>query len=103
MAKPNFIDVNPLAIEALEKVRAAGLKANAGFLKLTAVVSEMGWPGDSRRHQTAVAKALKAIGFQKVRIPRGKGKHEYRYLHKDSVREARAMATGAELMESAGG
>jgi hypothetical protein len=102
--KANWVDINPLGIEALDKVRKAGLQANAGFLKLKEVVANLGWPGDSRRHQTAVAKALKSMGFRKVRVCNGKGtKYEYKYLHKDRVLEAQTMARGGELVESTGG
>ena len=95
----NFIDVNPLALEALDRVRSAGLVGDKGLLSLIDVVKSIGWPGDSRSHQTAVAKALKAVGFLKVRVRNPSGsltKHCYKYLHKDRVYEARLMASGSE-------
>jgi hypothetical protein len=98
--KSNWVDVNPLSLQALDKLRECGFdKAIKGFLKLTDVVATLGWQSDSRRHQTAVAKGLKAIGWRKVRVKReeGSSKYEYLYLHKNRVDEAKTLAQSMEL------
>lgn len=77
-SKKVFKHFNPLNEEAFEKVKSLGLETTKVFTSYDVAVMVGFDPDQSRSPRISVAKALKRLGWHKVRLhPSG----EYAYAH----------------------